>query len=265
MAASKLEVLSGVVRDQRRAWFFWGVAVAAVTAMYVALYPSMGGMDLENVIQNMPEALVTALGYDQIATAPGYLASTVFGLLGPALLLVFAIGLGARLIAGQEEDGTLELEFAAPVSRRSLLLERLAALWLGAFALVAVITGTSIAIVQGMGIEVGVIEILAGGTGLLLLTAGFGTVAFGIGAATGRRGLALGAGAGLAVLAYVFNAIGPLLDASWMLQVSPFSWYLEGDPLVAGFVWWRIGLLATLPIVFGALGLVRFERRDLMV
>lgn len=265
MAANKFEVLSGVVRDQRRAWLYWSIAVAAVTTMYVALYPSMGGMDLENVIQNMPDALVTALGYDRIATAPGYLTSTVFGLLGPALLLVFSIGLGARLIAGQEEDGTLELEFTAPVSRRKLLLERLATLWLGALTLVAVITGTSIVIVAGMGIEVEVVGILAGGTGLLLLTAGFGTVAFGVGAATGRRGMALGAGAGLAVLAYMLNAIGPLLDASWMLQLSPFAWYLEGDPLAAGFVWWRIGLLALLPAVFGALGLVRFERRDLMV
>lgn len=265
MAARTFEVLAGVVRDQARSWLFWSVAVAAVTAMYVALYPSMGGMDLDNVIQNMPDALVTALGYDRIATASGYMTSTVFGLLGPVLLLVFAVGLGARLIAGQEEDGTLELEFTAPVSRRKLLLERLAALWLGTFALVAVITATSIAIVVGMGIDVGVIEILAGGTGLLLLTAGFGTVAFGLGAATGRRAIALGVGAALAVAAYMFNAIGPLLDASWMTNASPFAWYLDGDPLVEGFVWWRLALLASLSVVFAAVGLVRFERRQLMV
>lgn len=265
MAGKGFEVLAGVIRDQRRAWLFWSVAVAAVTTMYVALYPSMGGMDLENVIQNMPAALVTALGYDRIATAPGYLTSTVYGLLGPALLLVFAVGLGARLLAGQEEDGTLELELTAPVSRRALFLQRFAALWLGTFTLVAVITGTSIAIVTSMGIDVSVTGILAGGVGLLLLTAGLGTVAFGLGAASGRRALALGAGAALAVLAYVLDAIGPLLDAGWMLAVSPFSWYLEGDPLVAGFVWWRLGLLAALPLAFAAVGLLRFERRDLMV
>ena len=264
MAANRLEVLSGVARDQRRSWLFWSIAVAGVTTMYVALYPSMGGMDLENVIQNMPEALVTALGYDRIATAPGYLTSTIFGLLGPALLLVFAIGQGARLLAGQEEDGTLELELTSPVSRRALLFERLSALWLGVFVLVAVITGTSIAIVTGMEIDVDVVGILAGGVGLLLLTAGFGTVAFGLGAATGRRALALGAGAGLAVLAYMFNAIGPLLDADWMLAVSPFSWYLEGDPLVEGFIWWRVALLAAVSVVFAAVGWLRFERRDLM-
>lgn len=264
MAADAFEVLRGIVRDQRRAWLFWGVAVAAVTAMYVGLYPSMGGMDLANVIENMPQALVTALGYDRIATAPGYLTSTVYGLLGPALLLVFAIGLGTRLIAGQEEDGTIELELASPVSRRSLLLQRLAALWLGAVALVAVITATSIAFVVSLDIEVDVVPILAGGVGLLLLTAGFGTVAFALGAATGSRSVALAGAAGLAVLAYIFNAIGPLLDAGWMTAASPFAWFLEGDPLVEGFVWWRLALLAALPLAFGAVGLLRFERRDLM-
>lgn len=263
--STPLEIFRGIVRHQRRAWILWGLAVAAVTAMYVALYPSMGGMDLENVIGNMPDALVTALGYDRIATAPGYITSTVYGLLGPILLLVFAVGLGARLVAGQEEDGTLELELTAPVSRARLYVERLGALWAGVLVLVATIAATSIAIVLAMDIDVGVVPLLAGSAGLLLLTAGFGTVAYGLGAAIGRRAIALGAAAGLAVLAYIFNAVGPLLDADWMLAVSPFAWFLEGDPLVQGFIWWRLALLASLSAVFGAIGYVRFLRRDLMV
>ena len=265
MAGRALNVLGGVVREQRRAWVLWSVAVAAVAALYIAVYPSMETMDLDAMMEGFPEGLMTALGYDDMSSAPGYISSTVYGLLGPALLLVFTLGLGARLLAGQEEDGTLELELAAPVSRRRLFLERLAALWLGTLILVAVITATSILLVLALDIEVDSMGLLAGGVGLLLLTGGLGTVAYGLGAATGRRSLALSAGAGVAVLAYILNAIGPLLEAPWMTAVSPFGWYLEGEPLTEGLILWRLALLAAVPMIFAGVGLVRFRRRNLMV
>ena len=42
----------------------------------------------------------------------------------PLLLLVFAIGLGARAIAGSEQEGTLELLLSNPVTRRTVVAER---------------------------------------------------------------------------------------------------------------------------------------------
>ena len=46
----------------------------------------------------------------------------------PLLLLIAAIGAGARATAGEEERGTLDLLLANPISRRRLVLEKLAAL-----------------------------------------------------------------------------------------------------------------------------------------
>ncbi|MEX2504854.1 MAG: ABC transporter permease subunit, partial [Egicoccus sp.] len=109
--------------------------------MYTSFYPMMGqdAAAIEPFMENMPEGMISALGMDQMASAAGYLQSTVFGLLGPALLLVFAIGTGARTLAGAEEDGTLELELTHPVSRTRVYLERLAGLWAGALALVVAV------------------------------------------------------------------------------------------------------------------------------
>jgi ABC-2 type transport system permease protein len=78
--------VSDVLRHLRRSLTLWAIAVAAVAAMYISFYPSIGGTDVEELIENLPEALVTALRYDAIATAAGYLTSTVYGLLGPILL-----------------------------------------------------------------------------------------------------------------------------------------------------------------------------------
>jgi ABC-2 type transport system permease protein len=265
MAANALPVLTGVLRDQRRPLILWCLALAAVSAMYIAFYPAIGASAMDDMIASMPEDLVTALGYDRIGSPAGYITSTVYGLLGPILLLVFAISTGARLIAGEEEDGTLELELTSPVDRRRVFAERLAALWLDVLLMVTVLTLVSYGLVVALDIDVGFTFLLAGSVGMYLLAIGMGTVALGIGAITGRRALALGVAAALAVLSFILDAIGPTIPAGWMTAVSPFSWYLENEPLINGFDVPRLLLLAAIPIVFAVAGLARFGRRDLMV
>jgi hypothetical protein len=184
MAADTMPVLSGVVHDQRRSLLLRAVAVAAVTAVYVGFYPAMGeAADLQPFIENMPEGLVQALGYDRIASSAGYLRSTIYGLLGPVLLLVLA----------------------------------------------------------------------------------FGTITMAVGAVTGRRVHALAVAAALAVVAFVLDAIGPLVGADWMTAVSPFSWYIEPNPLAEGFHAGHIAMLAALAIAAAAIALPAFDRRDVMV
>lgn len=265
MAADPLPVLSGVLREQRRSLLLWGLAVAAVTAMYVGLYPSFAQTDLTSFTQDLPEGLVQAFGYNRINTPDGYLSSTIYGLLGPVLLLVFAIGTGARLIAGNEEDGTLELECTAPVSRTRLLAERLATLWLDVAVLVGVLTAVTVAIVVGADIDIAVSRLLATSAGMALLVLGFGTLALAVGAVTGRRGVALGVAAGLAVLAFMFDALGPSIPAEWMTAVSPFSWLLDNEPLRNGLDAGGVLRLAAVPLFAAAAAFIVFPRRDLMV
>jgi ABC-2 type transport system permease protein len=263
--AETFAVLSGVLRDQRRSLGLWGLALTAVTLIYVSFYPAVGGDEMASMVESMPEGLSTALGYDQLGSAAGYLTSTVYGLLGPALLLVFGIGKGARLVAGLEEEGGLELELTAPVSRRQVVLERFAGLLASLAALVAVVAAVTLALRAAIDLEdVTAGGILATSLGLLLLTAAFASLTFAAGAATGRRGLALGVGAGLAVVSYVADAIGTIVeDAAWLVDVSPWSWYLAGDPMTAGVDPIGFGLLGAVTLVAAVVALVTFDRRDL--
>lgn len=265
-AAPSIPILRATLGDHRRALVGWSIALAIVSAIYTSFWPAMGsGEEYEALIATMPEALVKALGYDQIGTAAGYLASTVYDLLGPVLLLVFALGTGARLIAGHEEDGTLELELTSPVPRRQIYLERLAMLWTGVITLVVVLTVVTSLLVSVLDMDVAFTNLLAGSAGLGLLVLGLGTIAFAVGAATGRRSMALAIAAGLAVLAYLFNAIGPAADLDWMSRVSPFGWYTDPRPLLNGVDVPSLLQLAAIPLVAAAAGLWRFRNRDLMV
>ena len=262
-----LPVLRWVVRVQRRALLGWGLALAAVSALYVSFWPAMGDTaEMQALVDSMPEALVTAMGYDAIGSPAGYLESTVYGLLAPILMLVFALGLGARLIAGEEEAGELELEAASTVGRTRLLLERYAALVLGVVWLATLVGAVSLGLARALGMEIGTGPLVGATMGLLLLVLALGSVTFAVGAATGRRALALAVGAAVAVLAYVANALAPLLDdGAWLERLSPFHWYLGNDPLIEGL--WVPGAVAlvVLALVSLVVAVVAYDRRDLGV
>ncbi len=264
MAADPLPISRWILRGGRRSVLLWAVAIVAVSAMYLAFYPSMANEDMESLIAGLPDALRSGMGWDAIATGAGYLNSTVYALLAPALLLVFGISRGAALVAGEEEAGTLELESASPVSRTSVALQRFGALAVQ-LALLTLALGASTLVLApafDMGIDPG--GIVAATAGLWLLVLAMSAIAFGVGSATGSRATALGAGAGVAVASYIANAIAPsVAGAGWLEQATPFGWYLAGEPLVAGFDVAGSALLVGLTVVAVGLGLVGYDRRDL--
>lgn len=257
-------VLRWVLHQQRRSLLGWMVAVAVVAAMYASTYDLVAADEMAALIDNMPEAMVAALGYDQLGSPAGYLQATVYGLLGPALLLVFGIGHAARTVAGLEEEGALELELSAAISRRQVLAERYLALLVQLAVLALVVSAVVVALVVPQGADVPAEGLAAGGVGLLLVAAAHASVTFGLGAATGRRTLAVAGGAGLAVLGYVSDAIAALVDGGrWLELASPWSWYLGADPLVDGFDLPGLVALAALTLLAAVAAHITFVRRDL--
>ena len=98
----------------------------------VAVYPTVrDSPSLDKFVAQSPEALKAFIGFGgaiDYTSAAGYLGGELFSFMVPLLLLLAAIGAGARAIAGEEEVGTLELLLSCPISRRRLVLEKLAAL-----------------------------------------------------------------------------------------------------------------------------------------
>lgn len=265
MTNPRYPVASGVIDSQRRSMIWWSIAVAAVAVIYISYYPAIGGEQMQELVDIMPEGFVEALGYDQVGTAAGYIDATVYTLLGPALLLGFAIGTGARLIAGQEEDGTLELELTAPIPHRRQYAERLAALWFSVMQLTLVLAAATALLIVVLSLDVSFVNLIAASFNLLLFGLAFGTIAFAVGAATGRRVIALAIAAGLAVAAYMLNAIGPTIDAGWMTAISPWSWHAETNPVQNGWDLRGATLLLSVAVLAGVAGVGFFRRRDLMV
>jgi len=251
---------------RRRSVLGWAVALAAVAGIYIPFYPAMGGSELQAIVDTLPPELISAMGYDRIGTPEGYLTSTIFGLLGPALLVVFSIGFGARSIAGEEEAGGLELAASAPVRRDVLLAGRVIAMHtqIAFLALVTFVVTTLLSRAFAMGVATS--GIAAASLGLNLLAIAFATVTLAAGAISGRRAIAVAVGAGIAIAAFVADALSGIVERGDLLtKVSPFSWYLAGDPVAKGVDIVGYALLGAVTFLAWGAAYVGFRRRDLGV
>jgi ABC-2 type transport system permease protein len=255
------------LRDIRRGFFWWSLGLIGFVALIVSVYPTVhSNPSLSKLAQDYPEALQAFIAFGgavDYSSAAGYLGIELFSLMVPLLLLVAAIGTGAGTIAGEEERGTLELLLANPVSRTKVVLEKTAALvleiaGLGVVLWLALWVG---AIATNMDISVG--HLGAATLSAVLLALAYGTIAVLLGAATGRRTIAIGLTAAAAVAAYLVNGLAPLVHALKVPQkLSPFYHYAAGDPLRHGLSWSHLAVLVAIAVVATTLAPVLFSRRD---
>lgn len=263
-------VAGRLLRDRRRSMVWWAAGYLSLVAFTVALYPSIRNEGSVNtLVRDLPESIKVLVGYDALVpvTSPmGYLHGRLFALLAPLVAIVFAIGVGADAIGGSEEAGTLEPLLANPVSRTRLYVERYAVVaglltaLVVAFVASLGVLGTPVGVLKGVPVARLTMVCLA----MLALALLHGTLAFAVGAGTGRRGPAIAAAAVVAVAGYLaqsFVALSPSLR--WLRYLTPWHAYL-GRNLLA------YGTPATAfvgPLVASALLLVAghaaFVRRDL--
>lgn len=255
------------LRDNRRGWMGWAVALSAIAAMYALFYPSVNNPAMSDALNAFPKPLKAALHMEDYTKPENYFAVSVFGLLVPILVAVFAISAGVRAIAGDEEAGTLDLIQAQPVSRISLALQRFLAIAAALLAIAAVMCLVVIAL-RGPGqftaLSPG--RLFAICLQLALFGLLFAALAYGVGAWTGRRIPAITAGATVAVLGYLGDSFFTQIDSlKWAEKFSPFDWYLGGEPLKNGVQWGHVVLLLGLTVLFVAAGTWRYGQRDVSV
>ncbi|MFI2212486.1 ABC transporter permease subunit [Streptomyces sp. NPDC020141] len=243
--------------DSRRGLAGWAVGTALTAMAYAGTYPSQRANT-----DSIPQALRDGLHID--ATAAGYLNASVFGILLPVLAMIYGVMTGTRALAGDEESGRLDLFLAHPLTRTRLALERFAALATGAFAIAGLVwLGLLTVRTSAELTTVTPTELLAQCLNLALLAVFFGALALGLGAALGRRTTVLVATAVTGVIAYMAGTFATQLGADWLTALSPFHYYIGGEPLRNGFQWGDATVLALASAALVAAGLHRFNRRDI--
>ena len=163
-------VFTKSLRDARRGLIGWGISIVVLVLLEAALWPSVRNMaELQQFLENYPEALRKLFNLDQFATGTGFMNAELYSLLLPILFLVYAIGRGARAIAGEEETGTLDVLLVTRVSPVSLIVQQAAALAVAVAALGTVLFAAVMTWSPVFDLGIGVADAAGGSLALVLL------------------------------------------------------------------------------------------------
>jgi ABC-2 type transport system permease protein len=250
------------LRLRRRSTIGYAAGMALYTLVVVALYPSFKNSTSLNSLSGSTAAAL--FGVTGPLTSPGgWLNGNIYGNFFPLIMLLLTIGYGAATVAGQDEDRTLALLTVLPMRRRAILFQKAGAMALQALVLAAAVT---ICVFAGRGFELTISPGAAIGisAALVLMGLDFGLITMAAGAATGRRGTALGIGAGLAAASYLLSSLASTI--SWIhpgRYLSLFYWSVGNDQISNGVSAADFTVLILVGLGALAAAVIAFRRADL--
>lgn len=97
-----------------------------LTWMLVAIYPSFSENSQEMVDSYPREAFeFTGIDADEfLASLEGFIAAEHYSIMWPIIMIVFVVSYATSTIAGEIEDGSIELLLTQPISRISVFLSK---------------------------------------------------------------------------------------------------------------------------------------------
>ena len=253
------------VRDLRWPTFWVGLGMGAMTGYFALLYPTYSKLfDLDSMLAKMgPAAKLLGAGGDA-SSLIGFLHIELFSMILPALIVAFAAGMASGFTAGEESRGTIDVLLSYPVSRRRIVLEKSAAVFLACLVAAAAVWAFAMAGAAASSTALPPDRLAEALAMLVLLGLAFGAIALAISAATGNRAAAIGVAVAVMVVMYLVDALAAVVDGlNTIRPLSLFRYYLGNDPLRNGLSFSDAAVLAAVAAVFLAISLVAFERRDL--
>lgn len=235
--------------------------LVAVMLLVGALFPAVGHTIGK---LNVPSSVANLLGGADYATITGWFRSEIAVVYAPLVVGALAITGASAATAGEEQDRILALVLAHPIRRSRLLAAKAAAI-----ALIVLIVGLAVWVGLLAGVAAGgggitVAHITALAVQLAFFGLATGAVALAVGAGTGRRSLATGVAAAVAILGWLVNSFAPLVSAiAWLKYLTLFYWYSGHDPLTRGVGVVGLVVLGLVALALTGAAIAGFEGRDL--
>lgn len=250
------------LRLRRRSTIGYAAGMALYALVVVVLYPSFRHQTSLNSLSGSTAAAL--FGITGPLTSPGgWLNANIYSNFFPLIMLLLTVGYGAAALAGQDEDGTLALVTALPIRRRAILLQKAGAMVVQALLLAVAV---AICVLAGRGFQLSIspASTIATSAALVLMGLDFGLITMAAGAVTGRRGTALGVGAGLAAASYLLSSLASTISAIRPGRyLSLFYWSVGSDQISRGVSAIDFAVLAVVGLAVLVAAVAAFGRADL--
>lgn len=235
------------------------VSIFGISMIFPPIRDTMGSM-----MGSVPESMKNWFGSaDTWKTFEGFAGQEIFTQMA-VLMVIMAIVFGSAFLAGDEGNRTLFTLLARPVHRWGAYLQKYGAL------LVMITVVASAYFIGGvlggwvLGEPVAYGAFLRATLMIWLLGVSLGTLAYGLGAITGRRSLAGLIVGFYAFIAYFISSLSTATDIVDKLSYgSLFRYVAAPQTMASGLDWGNIIVLVSTALIALVLALPIFIRRDL--
>ncbi len=237
---------------------------AFITAFYLSVFQDFAG-DAEAIADAFPEFMFEFFGIEAIHTVEGFIAAEVYSFFWVILVAAYLAYVAGGTVAADIDTRRMDLLLANPVSRESVVLQKLAAFWVPLVglnvAVPAIVYIGSVLIDEAMN-PVAVIMVHLLSIPYLLVCVGIGLVcSVLLNHARSARAIAFGS----VFLLWLVDGVSRLdPDLEWVGIVTPSRYYDPTAILVREeYAFVDALVLLVVSIVLVSVALVAFVRRDI--
>ncbi|HSG16858.1 MAG TPA: ABC transporter permease subunit [Anaerolineae bacterium] len=258
-------LLAQELRFRRNAIIGWGIGLCFFPVVYVSLYPSVSEEMQSFADLEIYQAMGVSLG-----TLEDWIASTVI-LFVPILASIYALINGTGTLAGEEEDGRLELIVTLPLPRWQVVTVKAIALSIALFLILLIVSLASalvfVAIESQIESEMAAGDMLTGLMSTWPLTFAFAMISMFLAAFCSRRRVAALIATALVVISYFGSNLSGMVSSLEPLEPLFLHTYLNtaGSSLTEGQQTIDLLVLMVVGLAAFALALAFFQRRDITV
>jgi ABC-2 type transport system permease protein len=240
------------------------VVFALLSALYFSMFPGVQA-EMDAVEQVFPAYMFDLFGIEELHTIEGFIAAEIYSFFWALLVAVYFASVGASLIASDVEGRRMDLTLSNPVSRESVVLQKVAALWVPLVALnlavPSIVYVGALAIGESFGpLALAMVHLLS--IPYLLVCAGIGLV---LSVALDRVRTARAAAIALVFVLWLVDGVSNVdPDYEWLGAFTPSRYYDETAILVREeYALGDAGVLLAAFFVLLALAVLVFTRRDI--
>jgi len=263
-----ITIIKQRLKEQRNSVIVYTLALSGYLFMLVSLFPSLQKMDIQAVMDQMPEQMTKFFGNSDLlsaySTLQGYLSMEFLGFFF-ILVVSFYVGSAAgTAIAGQIEKHTMDFNLSQPISRTKIILgESLVAL-LYSLVIIACTSFVLFAAANIFNISInnhGILLFVVGATFFMWAIYG---IALLLSSVLRSKMTVMLLTFGFALGSYVFLSLTRMIDKikDWD-NISIFKLY-DPQKLLDGIINWNHIIILAVILLFGLLGTIAiFNKKDI--
>ncbi len=260
-------VIRYTLRRSRGAIIGWGIGLAALAIMMGSLFDMVAssGDLMAAYMESLPE-LAEMFDFGGMSTPIGWLEVEYFSFV-PLILGLFAGGVGASLLARDEERGTLDLILAHPVSRTTLFWGRFLATTLVTIILLLISWASLLlSMTWSENFTIPAFELLLPFVSLFGILMLFMTLSLLLSMLLPARSMASMLTAMLVVASFFITFLSGAVDQlERAADFSPLTYLETGTAIENGLNLTWFGIFVAIDLVLALISWQLFQRRDVRV